>query len=81
MYKFHLTRDLRTGYSTFGLSVDLSNDATDSLKPYRIIHEEILNGTRKEKIVYGIPITAYGYANRMYSVISTMLIAILTDSA
>ena len=52
----------------------------DSLKEYRLIHEKIMNGTLPLKVsVNGH--TYAGYANRLYSLLSSLVIALVTDSA
>ena len=58
--------------------VDKSND---SLFKYKIIHENIMMGLSKPiKLSVNGP-TQTGYANKLYSVITSLVVAVLTDSA
>jgi hypothetical protein len=52
----------------------------DTLYEYRLIHESIMNGKLSIKISVNSEIP-YGYGNRLYSLLSTMVIALVTDSA
>ncbi len=60
-------------------TVDYSKEI-DPLSQFRVIHQEILDGKRPLKVsINGY--TCCGYANRLYSMLSSLTIALLTDSA
>lgn len=52
----------------------------DSLYEYKLIHNSILNGKSSIKISVNHYCNA-GYANRLYSMLTSLVIALLTDSA
>lgn len=56
------------------------DDPRDPLNNYIKIHESILAGRRQPKVVFNGEIRP-GYANKMYGVLTSMVAAVLTDSA
>ena len=52
----------------------------DPLDEYRQIHESIINGKSTTRITFN-GFTPAGYGNKIYSLLTSMVIAILTDSA
>lgn len=52
----------------------------DSYSSFKIIHEKIIKNETDLRVLLNTP-KNYGYANRMYSVISALLIAILSNRA
>ncbi len=52
----------------------------DSLHEFKVIHEKIMNGRLPMKISVNGHTNA-GYANRLYSMLSSLVIALVTDSA
>ena len=56
------------------------DDPYDPLNTYIKIHESILVGRRQPRVVFNGEIRP-GYANKMYGVLTSMVAAVLTDSA
>jgi hypothetical protein len=48
---------------------------------YKVLHESEISKKQEPRIVFNNNPDAYGYANRVYSVLSSLLIAILSDRA
>jgi hypothetical protein len=62
------------------LKQNTSNNMKDGLSQFSIIHENILRGSQPLKIsINGY--TDGGYANKLYSMLSSLVIALITDSA
>ena len=64
---------------SYNLADDLPKQRS-GLDEFRTIHAEILNGHRPLKVIFNT-IRGGGYANKMYCVLSTLLIGILSDRA
>ncbi len=62
--------------------INKQSNTEDKLDIYRKIHKDILtNVTLNGKRVYALTPSKIGYANRMYVLLSGLLMAILSDSA
>ena len=51
------------------------------IKVFKVIHQDIINGRRTPVKVSINGYTSAGYANKLYSMLSSLVIALLTDSA
>ena len=58
-----------------------SNNSNDSLIEFKMIHKNIMMGLTKQiKVSVNSPFRN-GYANKLYSMITSLVVALLTDSA
>jgi hypothetical protein len=58
----------------------IKNESYDKLEEFRRVHREIIDGKRPLKVsINGF--TDGGYANKLYAMLTSTVIAILTDSA
>lgn len=69
----------------FNLKLNIENfkdeNKTNYLKLFERNQKEILNGNKKLRLIINVSPFEYGYCNRIYSMLSSLLIALLSDRA
>jgi hypothetical protein len=76
-------RNLISSFSKPKIEINLliTDYQNDTLKEYKIIHNDIMAGKKPLKLTYNGYTMIGGYANKLYSMLSSLVIALLTDSA
>jgi hypothetical protein len=65
---------------TWILNPGITKEKSDKIQKYVEIHENIINGISTPRVVFNGDIRP-GYANRIYGLLTSFVVAILTDSA